>query len=1121
MTIPRLELMGAVAGKRMIEFIRKECDIEIIHCYIWSDSTCVLSWILNSNEEKLPKFVKRRITELRENKSINWKYVPTEHNPSDLATRGCLCEELKSHKIWWEGPSFLRKNESEWPVLTNLVLKDKKENLNTINIDLLVGEIIDMEVRNEYPKLVNISIKICLALKKFIKKVKINTEYLKDLKNSKTNVGIRKMAEYLVIMQSQFKHPPGEKEINELVMKKEKYGIWTCAGRLENTSMKNPIFISYNSFLANLLCNEAHLKTFHSGVRQSLTELRINFWIPSARKKMRNIIDKCFECRKLKLEPFKIPEMPSLPKERVTRSKPFENCGVDYAGPFEVKNNEGKISKCWIEIFTCMSTRFTHLEIVRDLTAKSCIMAFRRFLAEYGLPRKIISDNGTQYQLTSKVVNEITKKLELKNISWVFIPSLSPWFGGFYEAIVKIMKRCLKSAIGKKLLYFEELRTILPEIKLIMNTRPLTYIYENFEDTLDILRPIDLIMPQRNENKFDFGTIDEEDFKLKETQKDELINDWKRANEMLNNFWAKWQTEYLSQLRERIDKHSQKRAKRNYFPNINEIVLIQDKNVPKNYWQMAKIVELIKSKDGLIRSAKIKSKGKTLTRAIALLYPLELYADHTIEEENKNLKETSKNENKGNKDKNEKNKEGGETEKHKMQLRKRVNKINYKETESESEDEVNIMYYTDSEIESSSDEEDREVAVILRQPIPVNRGLFAFRPINREINSRLIEDPIDAKIKREPIINNRFREKIPLMSACFCDCQEGNEGCICINRTYPCSCYPIPNDPFNEIEWKKFEIRNNSLKYNPFRESIKEFNNQTNKKSLIKKCSKDILKIILNKLTSKTIILILLLIYLSKITVVANPCTKNEKLKFVEMHECVHDGLVIKRDNQGLLCWEYIDCKEKHLRIQKEMYNNYCGEKCSCPSWTNQCSFYYGPSVKNSTLKNKSVYEILNSQEVKAKLCKIESGDNCAKLRTIKEFNQIELYDGNKILVNDLNIIIEDLMENEYVCVGQGPVTGSAKFCENHHCNERGTQLCYYVRSEIAFLETSKEKIPIKAWGRVKIKTNEFLDKKENLICKKCELKCTKDGIEIKNEGKLNGIEICKWREAKRNRNSV
>nr|CAD2198672.1 unnamed protein product [Meloidogyne enterolobii] len=227
------------------------------------------------------------------------------------------------------------------------------------------------------------------------------------------------------------------------------------------------------------------------------------------------------------------------------------------------------------------------------------------------------------------------------------------------------------------------------------------------------------------------------------------------------------------------------------------------------------------------------------------------------------------------------------------------------------------------------------------------------------------------------------------------------------------------------------------------------------------------------------------------------------------MHECVHDGLVIKRDNQGLLCWEYIDCKEKHLRIQKEMYNNYCGEKCSCPSWTNQCSFYYGPSVKNSTLKNKSVYEILNSQEVKAKLCKIESGDNCAKLRTIKEFNQIELYDGNKILVNDLNIIIEDLMENEYVCVGQGPVTGSAKFCENHHCNERGTQLCYYVRSEIAFLETSKEKIPIKAWGRVKIKTNEFLDKKENLICKKCELKCTKDGIEIKNEGKLNGIEIC------------
>ncbi|CAK5087160.1 unnamed protein product [Meloidogyne enterolobii] len=254
-------------------------------------------------------------------------------------------------------------------------------------------------------------------------------------------------------------------------------------------------------------------------------------------------------------------------------------------------------------------------------------MVFRRFIAEYGLPKRIISDNGTQYQLTSKVVLEIQKKLETKNMNWIFIPSLSHWFGGFYECMVKIMKKCLKSSIGRKLLFFEELRTILIEVKQIMNTRPLTYVYEDFENSHENLRPIDLIMPQRNENTINLDDLDENEFILKETQKDELIKEWKRANEMLLKFWENWQKEYLNQLRERKDKHSQKVAKRNYSPTIGEIVLVQDKNIPKNYWQMGKIVELVKSKDGLIRSAKIKSKGKLLTRAIALLYPLELFAE--------------------------------------------------------------------------------------------------------------------------------------------------------------------------------------------------------------------------------------------------------------------------------------------------------------------------------------------------------------------------------------------------------------------------------------------------------------------------------------------------------------
>ena len=62
-----------------------------------------------------------------------------------------------------------------------------------------------------------------------------------------------------------------------------------------------------------------------------------------------------------------------------------------------------------------MTTRFTHLELVPSLSAKSCIQAMRRFTAEYGKPHFLISDNGTQYKLTCKVIQGIEQKTDKEN----------------------------------------------------------------------------------------------------------------------------------------------------------------------------------------------------------------------------------------------------------------------------------------------------------------------------------------------------------------------------------------------------------------------------------------------------------------------------------------------------------------------------------------------------------------------------------------------------------------------------------------------------------------------------------------------------------------------------------
>ena len=85
LTIPRLELMGALIGCRILNFLRGCIQKEISTTYLWCDSKCVLGW-LRSNKI-LPAFVERRVTEIKRSKIDFLAYVASESNPANLLTR--------------------------------------------------------------------------------------------------------------------------------------------------------------------------------------------------------------------------------------------------------------------------------------------------------------------------------------------------------------------------------------------------------------------------------------------------------------------------------------------------------------------------------------------------------------------------------------------------------------------------------------------------------------------------------------------------------------------------------------------------------------------------------------------------------------------------------------------------------------------------------------------------------------------------------------------------------------------------------------------------------------------------------------------------------------------------
>ena len=79
---------------------------------------------------------------------------------------------------------------------------------------------------------------------------------------------------------------------------------------------------------------------------------------------------------------------------------------------------------------------------------------------------------------------EIRNFITSKNIEWRYIVEKSPWWEGFYERIVRSIKRCLKKILRYARLSYEKLLTYLIRVEEVLNSRPLTYVYPEQDEQL-------------------------------------------------------------------------------------------------------------------------------------------------------------------------------------------------------------------------------------------------------------------------------------------------------------------------------------------------------------------------------------------------------------------------------------------------------------------------------------------------------------------------------------------------------------------------------------------------------------------------------------------------------------
>ena len=382
-----------------------------------------------------------------------------------------------------------------------------------------------------------------------------------------------KEIELLLLKEDQFIFKERKYEfidlLNSLNLIEYSDGLLKVKGRLENSTLQLRILLNRDSHLANLIIWRSHVQRFHSGLKDTLNHLRQKCWVTRGRRTVKGVIKGCVICLKQNSRPFRsLPTVP-LPHYRINIDFPFSCTCIDYLGPLYVKNifknDPNELSKVYTGLYTCASTRAVYLDLVPDASSRSFVNSLKRFIARHGTPKLFISDNACSF-----IGPEVQDYISHANIGWNFILDLSPWWGGFWECLVQMVKRSMRKVLQKNKLTYKEFQTVVIEIEGILNTRPLCYIYDDSPDT--VITPLHLIFGRNL---------------LTEISADDAKNNYSKRLRHLQGlsqrFWNKWSSEYLTELRERhINCYKETvRTIKN-----GEIVLIKEDNLPRSRWRI-------------------------------------------------------------------------------------------------------------------------------------------------------------------------------------------------------------------------------------------------------------------------------------------------------------------------------------------------------------------------------------------------------------------------------------------------------------------------------------------------------------------------------------------------------
>ena len=627
-SIPRLELTAATLSIKVSKMIKEELDMKIDDEIFWTDSQVVLGYI-NSDARRFKIFVANRVQQIRDgSRTDQWNYVETGNNPADDASRGLESKDRDRIKRWFEGPSFLWQSTPCWSKIVQKAhhLSEEDPELKKItkvnSIRMENGILSKLTTRTSSWLKLKRLFAVLLTVKdiwlKRLPKVSSFKEILQTIKVQHLEeakykifmmVQVNTFANEIKHLRSKDSSHLNRSTINKLDPFIDEKGIVRVGGRLKNSNLSreenHPVILPKRNQVSEMIVRWSHQQVGHGARGMTLNHLRSSgIWIISANALVRHVIHKCVVCRKLRGK-MGFQKMADLPPERCTQAPPFTYCGVDMFGPMLITERRS-ILKRYGALFTCFASRAVHIEVTNAIDADSFILSLRRFMARRGAVRSIWSDNGTNFVGTNNEMKKAFKEMDHKKIKiflqekgadwleWHHNPPAASHMGGVWERQIRSARRILEGLMRThgQSLNDESLRTLMTEVEMIVNSRPLTV--ENLNDISSNmpLSPSNLLTMKTNVVMPPPGNFMKPDLYSKKR--------WRRVQHIAEEFWNRWRKEFLQSLQERQKWNTKTR---NF--EVGDIVLLQDDS-HRNQWPMARIVGIEPDKHGNVRSVELQ-----------------------------------------------------------------------------------------------------------------------------------------------------------------------------------------------------------------------------------------------------------------------------------------------------------------------------------------------------------------------------------------------------------------------------------------------------------------------------------------------------------------------------------